>query len=70
MVGTKGGSNTVRNTAWITGQLYSDGRMCWVFDHRKGRYYLSGQEQWDRYHMSRKFGDKLRVRVRAKRQQW
>lgn len=71
MVGTKGGGST-GNIAWASGQLYSDGdgRVFVVNPHELKRTYLTNQQMWDRWDMARRFNRKVRVRVRAGRQQW
>lgn len=65
MVGTKGGGNT--STRWTTGTLYSDGDgRLYVIDRYQQRYFLDHYQVKVRLRQAFAFGDRMRVRVRAK----
>lgn len=71
MVGSKGSGNT-SSTDWISGQLYSDGdgQFFVMNKHPIKRMYLTNQQMWDRWDIARRWGERVRVRVRAGRQEW
>lgn len=67
-----GGGGFVGSTAWMSNQLYSegDGRIYTYTRYRNERYYLDHRQMMERADMARRFGDKVRIRVRARRQPW